>query len=55
MFGGYFGLNELGAFLFWLFKRGRTKYSDCRDYKYNFLIGLLFILLLVIILGGRLF
>ena len=55
MFGGYFGLTELGALILWILKRGKTKYSECRDYKYNFLIGLMFIFFLVAILGGRLY
>lgn len=55
MFGGYFGLSELGAILIWIFSGFQVKYSKCRDNKYSFLVGLGFILFVVVLLGGRLF
>lgn len=54
MFGGYFGLSEVGAILLWIFNGFQVKYSECRENKYAFLVGLVFVFILVIVIGGQL-
>jgi hypothetical protein len=49
---GYHTISKLGTFVLWVLKRGKIKFSECEENSYTYLIGLLFILLIVITLGG---
>lgn len=49
---GYHTISKLGTFLLWILKRGKIKFSQCEENNYTYLIGIGFILLIVIMLGG---
>ncbi|WGH75937.1 hypothetical protein P8625_01860 [Tenacibaculum tangerinum] len=54
MGGGYSSIRDLGAFLIWMLKGFRGKYSEWRENENAFILGLSFIIVVVLILGGRL-
>lgn len=51
---GFHTISQLGAILIWAFKGFKGKYSKCRDNKYSYLVGIVIVLFVVVLLGGRL-